>query len=99
MVITLVSRSFSQQCPLLSLRLHSLGPARAMLVGDIHQGSASGPLQVECQETAEDLFVVEVMGPSVGVEDGLVELAVSQLQPGRAAVVEIGQGALPELFF
>lgn len=36
------------------------------------------------------------MGPAVGVEDGLVEFAVGQVEPGGTVVVEVGEGAFLE---
>lgn len=48
-------------------------------------GRAAGrglPLQVERQEAGRDLLVRQVMGPAVGVQHGLAELAVGLDQPG-----------------
>jgi hypothetical protein len=58
-----------------------------------------GALVVEGQEAGEDLLGGEGVGPGVGGEDGLVEGAVGVVEPGGALVVEVGEGALFEVFF
>ena len=60
-------------------------------------GSGLAPLQVQRQQPLQDLLVAQVVRPAVGVEDRLVQLPVGQVQPGRALVVEVGQGALLQL--
>ncbi|MCU0990527.1 MAG: hypothetical protein MUE63_13290, partial [Xanthomonadales bacterium] len=58
--------------------------------------------QIQRQQAAEDFVVGHfggVVGPAVGGGDGLVERLVGEVQPGRAGVVEVGQGALPEVGF
>jgi hypothetical protein len=51
-----------------------------------------GPGEVERELPFQDFVVGEVVGPAVGVEDGVVELAVGVLEPGGVLVVEVGQG-------
>ena len=60
-------------------------------------GGRSGPLEVELEQPAQDLVVGHggaVVGPAVGDGDGLVEGLVGVGEPGRALVVEVGEGAL-----
>lgn len=61
--------------------------------------SGAAALQVERQQAGDDLFVTEIVRPAVGGEDGLVQRPVGQVEPGRALVVQVGQGALFELGF
>jgi hypothetical protein len=55
------------------------------------------PLQIERQQAFQDLFVAQIVRLAVGIEHGLVELAMGQIEPGRPLVVEVGQRALLEL--
>ena len=57
------------------------------------------PFEVEGEQAFEDGVVEEVGGPGAGVEDGLVERVVREVEPGRALVVEVGEGSLLELGF
>ena len=62
--------------------------------------AALAPFQIQRQQAAEDFFVGGfggVVGPAVGGGDGLVELLVREIEPGRALVVEVGQRALLEI--
>jgi len=54
------------------------------------------PFKVEGEETFEDVIVGELVGPAVGVEDGVVELLVGEVEPGGALVVQVGERALLE---
>ena len=58
---------------------------------------STGPFEVQGQQAFEDVVVGEVVGPAVGVEDGVVERLVGNVEPGRALVVEVGEGALLQL--
>src|SRR4051794_18324513 len=52
--------------------------------------------EVEGEERGEDLFVGHRSVPAIGGEDRLVQLAVREVEPRRALVVEIRQRALAE---
>ena len=57
-----------------------------------------GPLQIQLEELGEKFVVGQGRRPAVGGEDGGVELAVDVVEPRRALVVEIGEGAFFEFF-
>ncbi|MEX2140811.1 MAG: hypothetical protein WD894_16225 [Pirellulales bacterium] len=54
------------------------------------------PLKVQRQEACQDFIVHQVNRPTVGGGDGGVELAVGEVEPGGAGVVEVGERALGE---
>ena len=55
-------------------------------------------LQIQGQEPLQDLFVGDVVGPAVGVEDGVVEFTVGQIaQLPVAAVAWVAQVAVRDL--
>lgn len=58
-------------------------------------------LQIHHQQAAEDFVVGHFGGggPAMGSGDGFVEFLVGEVEPGRAGVVKVGQGALLELGF
>jgi len=56
-------------------------------------GLGCGPFVVQGEQAGQDIFFLEVGGPSVGGKDGLVQGAVSVGEPLRTLVVEIGEGA------
>src|SRR3990172_1585606 len=55
------------------------------------------PLEIEFQELGQQGFVAQGGVPAVGGEDGLVELAVGQLQPCGPLVVKVRERAALEL--
>ena len=59
--------------------------------------SCFAALLVELEQALEDHVVGEAIapiGPAVGGGDGLVQVAMGMVEPGRALVVEIGERAL-----
>ena len=48
---------------------------------------------VQGEQAGQDIFFLEVGGPSVGGKDGFVECAVGVGEPLGTLVVEVGQGA------
>ena len=61
-----------------------------------------GSFEVEGEQPCEDLLVrscIRCLRPAVGGEDGCIELAVGDVEPCGALVVEVGEGALLELRF
>lgn len=57
---------------------------------------------VKRQQAPQDFLVGHVgrvVGPAIGSGDGGVEVLVGLVEPGRADVVEVGQGAFLELGF
>jgi hypothetical protein len=56
-------------------------------------------LQIERQESFEDLFVGQAGGPGVGVADSRIQLLVRQVGPGGTEVVEGCEGAFLALGF
>lgn len=60
-------------------------------------GLACEAFGVELEEAGEDVligdFFIRNYGPAVGGEDGVVERAVSVLEPGGVFVIEVGKGA------
>ena len=59
------------------------------------------PLHVERKQTRQDRVLGDLGGdrfvPAVGGPDSAVEVGVGVLKPGRALVVEVGQGSLFQL--
>ena len=55
-----------------------------------------GALLIERQQSLQDLLVRQIARPAVGVEHGVVELLVRQVEPGGALVVEVGERPLLE---
>ena len=47
-------------------------------------------LQIQGQQSLEDLFIGQGVLPAVGGEDGLIEPVVRQVQPGGTLVVQAG---------
>jgi hypothetical protein len=67
--------------------------------------SASGPRLVEAEQAGKDFVVgerpgAEVLAPAIGVGNRFIDRVVRMGQPGRARIVEVGEGALrgTELF-
>jgi hypothetical protein len=54
--------------------------------------------EVEFQQGCEELVVGHFGGPAVGGEDGFVQPAVGEVEPGGPFVVEIGERAPFEMF-
>jgi hypothetical protein len=57
-----------------------------------------GAVEVEGEESGEEIVVGHVGVPAVGGEDGGVEFFVGQVEPGGSFVVEVGEGAFFEFF-
>lgn len=53
--------------------------------------------QIQREQFFKNLFVGQIGGPTVGGGDGFVELAVGEIEPGGAFVVEVGERALRQL--
>ena len=56
--------------------------------------SDARPRQVQRQQTLQNLLVAQVCGPAVRGEHRLVQLAVGEIEPGGALIVEVGESAL-----
>jgi len=57
------------------------------------------PFQVQGQQTGENLVVSQIIRPTVGSGNGFVQSLVGVIQPGRAGVVEVGQGPFFQVGF
>jgi hypothetical protein len=51
-----------------------------------------GSLQIEGEQALKDLFAGEVVGPTVGVQDGVLKIVVGKVEPGRAVILQVGEG-------
>ena len=49
--------------------------------------------EIESQKVLKDLVVREVVGPAIGVGDGVVEIGVGVGQPSGSGIVEAGEGS------
>jgi len=43
------------------------------------------PFQVQRQQSAQYVFIAQIMRPAISIEDGGIELLVRQVQPGGGA--------------
>ena len=55
--------------------------------------------EIQLKEAVEDLIVGHQIGPPICREDGVIELSMDLIEPGRPLVVENGQCALLEFRF
>ena len=55
------------------------------------------PGLIQLEQTLDDAVIAQRPLPAVGGGDGRVEVAVQMIQPRRARVVEVGQGAFFQL--
>ena len=53
-------------------------------------GKLLGLREVKREQPRQDVLVAQIVGPAVGIQHGLVELAMGQVQPGGTLVVEVG---------
>ncbi len=55
-------------------------------------------LLVECKQARQHLVLAQPVRPAIGGSDGAIERLVGMVEPGRAGIVEIGQGAFKLIF-
>ena len=60
-------------------------------------GFRGSAFEVQGKQVLQDLFVCKIGGPAVGGGHGGIQFLMGEVQPGGALVVEVREGALPQV--